>query len=126
MGYLPGGEGCGGGVYAEDSVVRACWVVSNSAAGGSDSNQPSCARGAGVHLVHGRIENCVMTGNGLNLQLPNALVFKSVITNYTCNPRRRFDFTVTIDGKSIGNFNTCSGLKVEVVMEQREEGGAGT
>lgn len=38
----------------------------------------------------------LMTGNGLNLQLPNALVFKSVITNYTCNPRRRFDFSTNV------------------------------
>ena len=41
----------------------------------------------------------------------------------TADPAVSLRFTVTIDGKSIGNFNTCSGLKVEVVMEQREEGG---
>ncbi|MFT4164630.1 MAG: phage tail protein [Microlunatus sp.] len=39
------------------------------------------------------------------------------------DPAVSLRFTVTIDGKSIGNFTTCSGLKVEVVMEQREEGG---
>ena len=39
------------------------------------------------------------------------------------DPAVSLRFTVTIDGKSIGNFNTCSGLKAEVVMEQREEGG---
>ena len=39
------------------------------------------------------------------------------------DPAVSLRFTVTIDGESIGNFNTCSGLKVEVVMEQREEGG---
>ena len=41
----------------------------------------------------------------------------------TADPAVSLRFTVTIDGKSIGNFNTCSGLKVEVVMESREEGG---
>ena len=32
-------------------------------------------------------------------------------------------FTVTVDGESLGYFSTCDGLGVELVMEQREEGG---
>ena len=33
-------------------------------------------------------------------------------------------FSVTIDkGKSLGMFNSCEGLGIEIVMEQREEGG---
>ena len=32
-------------------------------------------------------------------------------------------FAVTIDDMSLGTFNSCEGLGVEVVMEQREEGG---
>src|SRR6478736_1972729 len=32
-------------------------------------------------------------------------------------------FAVELDEKSIGIFNTCEGLGLEVVMEQREEGG---
>ena len=40
----------------------------------------------------------MMTLDGNELQLPNALVFKAVLLNYSRNPRRRFDFTVTIDG----------------------------
>jgi len=33
-------------------------------------------------------------------------------------------FSVTIDkGKSLGIFNSCEGLGIEIVMEQREEGG---
>jgi phage tail-like protein len=32
-------------------------------------------------------------------------------------------FTVEIDGKNLGNFSSCEGLGIEVVMEQREEGG---
>src|SRR3546814_10287465 len=34
----------------------------------------------------------LMTLDGNQLQLPNALVFKSVLLNYSQNPRRRFDF----------------------------------
>ncbi len=40
----------------------------------------------------------MMTLDGNELQLPNALVFKAILLNYSRNPRRRFDFTVTIDG----------------------------
>jgi phage tail-like protein len=32
-------------------------------------------------------------------------------------------FAVSIDGNDLGVFNSCEGLGVEVVMEQREEGG---
>jgi phage tail-like protein len=32
-------------------------------------------------------------------------------------------FAVELDEKSIGTFSTCEGLGLEVVMEQREEGG---
>jgi phage tail-like protein len=32
-------------------------------------------------------------------------------------------FAVSIDGDNLGVFNSCEGLGVEVVMEQREEGG---
>lgn len=39
----------------------------------------------------------LMTFDGNHLQMPNSLVFKSVILNYTRNPKRRFDFTVAID-----------------------------
>src|SRR3546814_15866810 len=38
-----------------------------------------------------------MTLDGNQLQLPNALVFKSVQLNYSLNPKRRFDFKASID-----------------------------
>lgn len=41
-------------------------------------------------------ETVLMTAEGNHLRIPNALVFKSVIYNYTRNPRRRFDFVVAI------------------------------
>jgi len=40
----------------------------------------------------------LVTLEGNELRLPNALVFKAVILNYTSNPKRRFDFTLSIDG----------------------------
>ena len=39
----------------------------------------------------------LMTPDGNQLLLPNATVFKSVMLNYTRNPRRRFDFSTNID-----------------------------
>ncbi len=40
----------------------------------------------------------LMTLDGNQLRLPNALVFKSVLLNYSQNANRRFDFGFTIDG----------------------------
>lgn len=40
----------------------------------------------------------MMTLDGNHLQLPNSLVFKSVVLNYSKNPKRRFDFSMLIDG----------------------------
>lgn len=40
----------------------------------------------------------LMTFDGTHLQIPNNLVFKSVILNYSRNPKRRFEFTMAIDG----------------------------
>lgn len=40
----------------------------------------------------------LVTLDGNRLSLPNALVFKSVVLNYTRNPGRRFEFPVAIDG----------------------------
>jgi small-conductance mechanosensitive channel len=37
-----------------------------------------------------------MTFDGNHLQLPNSLVFKSVLLNYSRNPRRRFEFETNI------------------------------
>ena len=41
----------------------------------------------------------LITMDGCQLQLPNSVVFKSVVLNYSRNPLRRFDFTIPIDGK---------------------------
>jgi small-conductance mechanosensitive channel len=38
----------------------------------------------------------LMTADGNHLRLPNALVFKGVILNYSRNPLRRFDFAVGV------------------------------
>ena len=42
----------------------------------------------------------LMTAEGNHLQLPNSLVFKSVLLNYTRNPKRRFEFEVAVDTHS--------------------------
>ena len=42
----------------------------------------------------------LMTMDGNNLQLPNGLVFKSVLLNYSRNPKRRFDFETNIDARA--------------------------
>ena len=44
----------------------------------------------------------LVTLDGNRLTLPNALVFKSVVLNFSSNPRRRLDFTIPVDvGESI-------------------------
>lgn len=44
----------------------------------------------------------LMTLDGNQLTLPNGLVFRSVVLNYTVNPKRRFDFSLPIDpGESL-------------------------
>ena len=39
----------------------------------------------------------LLTLDGNQVSLPNSLVFKSVVTNYSKNPKRRFDFLVALD-----------------------------
>ncbi len=39
----------------------------------------------------------LMTSDGIHLQLPNSLVFKSVLLNYSRNPKRRFDFSLAVN-----------------------------
>ena len=57
----------------------------------------------------------LITAEGLNLQLPNALVFKSVITNFSRNPRRRFDFLTVIDTRS--SWNDAMDIGIAVIRE---------
>lgn len=45
----------------------------------------------------------LMTLDGNQLLLPNALVFKSVMLNYSRNPRRRFDFATVIGSHTSWN-----------------------
>lgn len=39
----------------------------------------------------------LVTADGNQLNLPNALVFKSVVLNFSRNPNRRFDFVIPVD-----------------------------
>ncbi len=40
----------------------------------------------------------LMTLDGNHLRIPNSIVFKGIILNYSTNPERRFDFTLGVDG----------------------------
>lgn len=42
----------------------------------------------------------LMTADGNRLSLPNALVFKAVLVNYTSNGRRRFEFKVAVEPRA--------------------------
>lgn len=42
----------------------------------------------------------LMTADGNHLQLPNSLVFKSVLLNFSRNPKRRFDFETSVDNRA--------------------------
>lgn len=45
------------------------------------------------------------------------------MADLTSDPALGLSFTVKIDGKDLGAFHSCEGLGVEVVIDQREEGG---
>ncbi|HKE97450.1 MAG TPA: phage tail protein, partial [Actinomycetes bacterium] len=45
------------------------------------------------------------------------------MADLTNDPAVTVCFTVEIDGKDLGAFTGCEGLGMEVVVEQREEGG---
>ena len=55
----------------------------------------------------------MMTLDGNELQLPNALVFKAILLNYSRNHRRRFDFTITIDGSQ--SIRVAQSLAIEQI-----------
>lgn len=50
----------------------------------------------------------LMTLDGNHLRVPNSIVFKSVILNYTRNPERRFEFELGIDAED----NAAEGIAV--------------
>jgi small conductance mechanosensitive channel len=64
----------------------------------------------------------LMTLDGNHLQLPNSLVFKSVVLNYSKNPKRRFDFGMLIDSsQSIRESQTLAMTaiaKIEGVLDE--------
>lgn len=58
----------------------------------------------------------LMTLDGNQISLPNALVFKSVVLNYTQNPKRRFDFLVPLDpSASVGDAQRAGLAAIERV-----------
>ena len=67
-------------------------------------------------------DSVLMTAEGNHLRLPNALVFKSVIVNYTRNPMRRFGFEIGVgvneDLSHVLEFGLESLKKVKGVAEE--------
>jgi small conductance mechanosensitive channel len=63
----------------------------------------------------------LMTLDGNQIALPNALVFRSVVLNYTENPKRRFDFVVPLDpSASVGDaqkFGLDALAKIDGVLD---------
>lgn len=57
----------------------------------------------------------LMTMDGNHLQLPNSLVFKSVVLNYSKNPKRRFDFGMLIDGSQ--SIREAQTLAIEAIAK---------
>lgn len=57
----------------------------------------------------------LMTMDGNHLQLPNSLVFKSVVLNYSKNPKRRFDFSMLIDGSQ--SIREAQTLAIEAISK---------
>ncbi|TWT23106.1 mechanosensitive ion channel family protein [Luteimonas marina] len=67
-----------------------------------------------VVALHSRA-TVLMTLDGNELRLPNALVFKAIVLNYSRNPKRRFDFTVAIDGSQ--SIRVSHALAIEQVRQ---------
>ena len=69
-------------------------------------------------------ETILMTLEGNHVQIPNAEVFKASMTNFTRNPKRRFDFTVGIGTSeelaSAQKLGVAALLGMEGVMEDPE------
>ncbi|TWI04521.1 small-conductance mechanosensitive channel [Luteimonas cucumeris] len=64
----------------------------------------------------------LMTMDGNELRIPNAMVFKSIVLNYSQNPQRRFEFTITIDAaESIGRSQDLALLQIAKVPGVLEE-----
>ncbi|GAA4641821.1 hypothetical protein GCM10023115_02090 [Pontixanthobacter gangjinensis] len=54
----------------------------------------------------------MMTMDGNHLRVPNSTVFKAVITNFTRNPQRRFDFELGVDAEDDPTAARCLGVSV--------------
>lgn len=59
----------------------------------------------------------LMTVDGNHLQLPNSVVFKSVLLNYSRNPKRRFDFETSIDNRASWHAAMETGIAAIATVE---------
>ncbi len=59
----------------------------------------------------------LMTADGNHLQLPNSVVFKSVMLNYSRNPKRRFDFDTSVDNQASWHDAMDAGIAAIIAVE---------
>ena len=59
----------------------------------------------------------LMTVDGNHLQLPNSVVFKSVLLNYSRNPKRRFDFDTSVDNRASWHEAMDAGIAAIIAIE---------
>ncbi|GHB96376.1 mechanosensitive ion channel family protein [Thermomonas carbonis] len=59
----------------------------------------------------------LMTADGNHLQLPNSVVFKSVLLNYSRNPKRRFDFETSVDNRASWHDAMDAGIAAIAAIE---------
>jgi len=59
----------------------------------------------------------LMTLDGNHLRIPNAIVFKAVILNYTRNPERRLEFELGVDAEDDPESAICTGVEALAGLE---------
>ena len=63
----------------------------------------------------------LMTLDGNHVRIPNATIFNGVITNYTRNPRRQFNFTVGVDVEEDLSYVQSLGVEASPRHDRRDE-----
>ncbi len=59
----------------------------------------------------------LMTLDGNHLRIPNAIVFKAVILNYTRNPERRLEFELGVDAEDDPESAICTGVAALAALD---------
>tara|TARA_R110002124_G_scaffold8754_6_gene46018 strand:- start:52 stop:822 length:771 start_codon:yes stop_codon:yes gene_type:complete len=59
----------------------------------------------------------LMTLDGNHLRIPNTIVFKAVILNYTRNPERRLEFELGVDAEDDPESAICTGVEALAALD---------